>query len=182
MEFMDKNGDLERSLSLVRDIPDYPKSGILFKDITPLLADSQAFSAVLDALAIHTTEIEFIAGIEARGFILASALAHKTEKGFIPIRKKGKLPSKVYSRSYGLEYGEDELEIHQDAFPDGSRVLLIDDVLATGGTIQASLELIAEVGGTVPTVLVLIEIAGLGGRQKIETGNSSVALHSLMLS
>jgi adenine phosphoribosyltransferase len=92
------------------------------------------------------------------------------------------LPSKVYSRSYGLEYGEDVLEIHQDAFPSGSKVLLVDDVLATGGTIRASLELLEEVGGTVPAVLVLIEIEGLGGRQNIETGNSSVALHSLMLS
>ena len=179
---MERNLELERSLSLIRDIPDYPKPGILFKDITPLLADSQAFSAVLDALAIHATEVEYIAGIEARGFIIASALAHKTGKGFIPIRKKGKLPSKVYSRSYGLEYGEDELEIHQDAFPQGSKVLLIDDVLATGGTIRASLELLEEVGGSVPTVLVLIEIEGLSGRKNIETGNSSVEVHALMLS
>jgi adenine phosphoribosyltransferase len=179
---MESSLELERSLSLIRDIPDYPKPGILFKDITPLLADPQAFKAVLQALSIHTKEIDYIAGIEARGFILASALAQKTGKGFIPIRKKGKLPSKVYSRSYGLEYGEDELEIHQDAFPQGSKVLLIDDVLATGGTIRASLELIAEVGGSVPSVLVLIEIAGLSGRKSIETGNSSVAVHSLMLS
>ena len=179
---MNRNLEVERSLSLIRDIPDYPKPGVLFKDITPLLADSQAFSAVLDAIASHATGVDYIAGIEARGFIIASALAQKTGKGFIPIRKKGKLPSKVYSRSYGLEYGEDELEIHQDAFPPGSRVLLIDDVLATGGTIRASLELIAEVGGSVPTVLVLIEIEALSGRKNIETGNSSVEVHALMLS
>jgi adenine phosphoribosyltransferase len=182
MEIMGKDLDLERSLSLIRDIPDYPKSGILFKDITPLLADPESFNTVLNALSVHTADIQYIAGIEARGFIIASALAHKTGKGFVPIRKKGKLPSKVYSRRYGLEYGEDELEIHQDAFPAGSRVLLIDDVLATGGTIRASLELIEEVGGLVPTVLVLLEIQGLNGRANIETGNSSVAVHSLMLS
>ena len=179
---MSKDLDIERSFSLIRDIPNYPKEGILFKDITPLLADSQSFNVVLNALSAHTEGVDFIAGIEARGFIIASALAQKTGKGFIPIRKKGKLPSKVYSRSYGLEYGEDVLEIHQDAFPSGSKVLLVDDVLATGGTIRASLELLEEVGGTVPAVLVLIEIEGLGGRQNIETGNSSVDVHSLMLS
>ena len=109
----------------------------------------------------------FIAGIEARGFILASALASRTGKGFIPIRKKGKLPSKTYSRSYGLEYGEDELEIHQDAFLPGSRILLIDDVLATGGTISAALDLIGDVGGVVPVVSVLIEITSLKGRDLV---------------
>jgi adenine phosphoribosyltransferase len=166
---MDKNLDIQNSLSLIRDVPDYPKPGILFKDITPLLADSDAFALVLEHLSLLTEEIDLIAGIEARGFILASALAAKTGKGFIPIRKKGKLPSKTYSRSYGLEYGEDNLEIHQDAFLPGSRILLIDDVLATGGTISAALDLIADVGGEVPVISVLIEIASLKGRDLINT-------------
>ncbi len=166
---MDKDLDIQNSLSLIRDVPDYPKPGILFKDITPLLADSDAFALVLEHLSPLTEEIDLIAGIEARGFILASALAAKTGKGFIPIRKKGKLPSKTYSRSYGLEYGEDNLEIHQDAFLPGSRILLIDDVLATGGTISAALDLIADVGGVVPVISVLIEIASLKGRDLINT-------------
>ena len=165
---MDRDLDIESSLSLIRDIPDYPKPGILFKDITPLLANPEAFSIVLEKLSPLTAEIDFIAGIEARGFIIASALAAKTGKGFIPIRKKGKLPSKTFSRSYGLEYGEDELEIHQDAFPSGSRILLIDDVLATGGTISAALDLISDVGGLVPMVSVLIEISTLNGREAIK--------------
>ena len=165
---MDRDLDIQSSLSLIRDIPDYPKPGILFKDITPLLANAEAFSIVLENLSPLTADIDFIAGIEARGFIIASALASKTGKGFIPIRKKGKLPSKTFSRSYGLEYGEDELEIHQDAFPLGSRILLIDDVLATGGTISAALDLISDVGGLVPVVSVLIEISTLNGREAIK--------------
>ena len=164
---MDKGLDIQSSLALIRDIPDYPKSGILFKDITPLLANAKAFSVVLENLTPLTTEVDFIAGIEARGFILASALASRTGKGFIPIRKKGKLPSKTYSRSYGLEYGEDELEIHQDAFHCGSRILLIDDVLATGGTISAALDLIGDVGGVVPVISVLLEITSLKGRDLV---------------
>jgi adenine phosphoribosyltransferase len=179
---MNEDLQLKHSLSLIRDIPDFPKSGILFKDITPLLADPIAFDCVLDALSVHTEKIDYIAGIEARGFIIASALAQKTGKGFVPIRKKGKLPSKVYSRRYGLEYGEDELEIHQDAFPSGSKILLIDDVLATGGTIRASLELIEDVGGLVSAVVVLLEIAELKGRGNIEKANPSIAVHSLILS
>ncbi len=166
---MDKDLDIQNSLSLIRDIPNYPKPGILFKDITPLLADSDAFVLVLEHLSPLTEKIDLIAGIEARGFILASALAAKTGKGFVPIRKKGKLPSKTYSRSYGLEYGEDNLEIHQDAFLPGSRILLIDDVLATGGTISAALDLIGDVGGVVPVISVLIEIASLKGRDLIST-------------
>ncbi len=165
---MDKDLDIQSSLSLIRDIPDYPKPGILFKDITPLLANPEAFAVVLESLSTYTEDIDYIAGIEARGFILASALAAKTGKGFIPIRKKGKLPSKTFSRSYGLEYGEDVLEIHQDAFPPGSKILLIDDVLATGGTISAALDLIGDVGGLVPMISVLIEITPLRGRDVIE--------------
>ena len=176
---MDRDLDIQSSLSLIRDIPDYPKPGILFKDITPLLANAEAFSIVLENLSPLTADIDFIAGIEARGFIIASALASKTGKGFIPIRKKGKLPSKTFSRSYGLEYGEDELEIHQDAFPLGSRILLIDDVLATGGTISAALDLISDVGGLVPVVSVLIEISTLNGREAIKA-KYQVSLEALL--
>ena len=179
---MSKDFELQQSLSLIRDIPDFPKPGILFKDITPLLASPNSFNRILEALSIHTQGIDYIAGIEARGFIIASALAYKTGKGFIPIRKKGKLPSKVYSRSYGLEYGDDELEIHQDAFPHGSKILLVDDVLATGGTIDAALELVAAVGGVLPIVSVLIEIESLKGREVIARRHASVSINSLLLS
>ena len=176
---MDKNLEIQSSLSLIREIPNYPKPGILFKDITPLLANADAFAVVLENLSPLTTQIDFIAGIEARGFILASALAAKSGKGFIPIRKKGKLPSKTFSRRYGLEYGEDELEIHQDAFSPGSRILLIDDVLATGGTISAALDLINDVGGVVPVISVLIEITALKGRDLI-TSKHRGALEALL--
>ncbi len=176
---MGNNLDIQGSLSLIRDIPDYPKPGILFKDITPLLANPDAFTVVLESLSSLTEGIDFIAGIEARGFILASALAARTGKGFIPIRKKGKLPSKTFSRSYGLEYGEDELEIHQDAFMAGSRILLIDDVLATGGTISAALDLIGDVGGIVPVISVLIEITALKGRELV-SGKHQGSLEALL--
>ncbi len=176
---MDRELDIQSSLSLIRDIPDYPKAGILFKDITPLLANPDAFAVILENLSPLTAEIDLIAGIEARGFILASALASKTGKGFIPIRKKGKLPSKTFSRSYGLEYGEDELEIHQDAFLPGSRVLLIDDVLFTGGTISAALDLIGDVGGMVPVISVLIEITSLNGRELV-TAKHKGSLEALL--
>ncbi|CAN2199457.1 Apt Adenine/guanine phosphoribosyltransferases and related PRPP-binding proteins [Candidatus Nanopelagicaceae bacterium] len=164
---MSTDFDIQDSLSLIREIQDYPKPGILFRDITPLLADAEAFAKLLKKLSPLALDVDYIAGIEARGFILASALASMTGKGFIPIRKKGKLPSRTYSRRYGLEYGEDELEIHQDAFPPGSKILLMDDVLATGGTISAALDLISDVGGEVSLVSVLIEIESLNGRDNV---------------
>jgi adenine phosphoribosyltransferase len=172
--------DIESALSLVRVIPDYPKPGILFQDITPMLSNGQALDAVITHLASLDKESEIAIGIEARGFILASALAVKKEIGFVPIRKKGKLPADTFSRSYGLEYGIDEIELHRDAFAPGTKVTLIDDVLATGGTLEAAISLISDAGGIITSIIVLLEISELNGRQRIEQAAKTVPLHSLV--
>ena len=172
--------DIDSALSLIRAIPDYPKPGILFQDITPMLSNGQALDAVITHLASLDEESEIAIGIEARGFILASALAVKKEIGFVPIRKKGKLPADTFSRSYGLEYGIDEIELHRDAFAPGTKVTLIDDVLATGGTLEAAISLIADAGGFITSIIVLLEISELKGRQRIEQAAPTVPLHSLV--
>jgi adenine phosphoribosyltransferase len=172
--------DLGRALSLIRPIPDYPKPGILFQDITPLLSDPEAFHRVISEIASLDAHSEIAAGIEARGFIFASAVALQKKIGFVPVRKKGKLPSATYSRSYGLEYGIDEIEIHQDALTPGCKVTLIDDVLATGGTLEAAVALIADAGGVVSSIVVLLEIASLEGRSRIEKIAPGVPLHALV--
>ena len=172
--------DMDSALSLIRAIPDYPKPGILFQDITPMLSNGQALDAVITHLASLDEESEIAIGIEARGFILASALAVKKEIGFVPIRKKGKLPADTFSRSYGLEYGIDEIELHRDAFAPGTKVTLIDDVLATGGTLEAAISLIADAGGIITSIIVLLEISELNGRQRIEQAAPTVPLHSLV--
>jgi adenine phosphoribosyltransferase len=172
--------DIESALSLIRVIPDYPKPGILFQDITPMLSNGQALDAVITHLASLDEESEIAIGIEARGFILASALAVRKEIGFVPIRKKGKLPADTFSRSYGLEYGIDEIELHRDAFAPGTKVTLIDDVLATGGTLEAAISLIADAGGIITSIIVLLEISELNGRQRIEQAAPTVPLHSLV--
>ena len=172
--------DLGRALSLIRPIPDYPKPGILFQDITPLLADAQAFDRIIAEIASLDPLSEIAVGIEARGFILASALAVKKKIGFVPLRKKGKLPSETFSRSYGLEYGIDELEIHRDALKPGTRVTLIDDVLATGGTLEAAIALVAEAGGEVSSIVVLLEIASLEGRKRIQKVAPQIPIHALV--
>jgi len=172
--------DIDSALSLIRAIPDYPKPGILFQDITPMLSNGQALDAVITHLASLDKESEITIGIEARGFILASALAVKREIGFVPIRKKGKLPADTFSRSYGLEYGIDEIELHRDAFAPGTKVTLIDDVLATGGTLEAAISLIADAGGIITSIIVLLEISELKGRQRIEQAAPTVPLHSLV--
>ena len=172
--------DIDSALSLIRAIPDYPKPGILFQDITPMLSNGQALDAVITRLASLDKESEITIGIEARGFILASALAVKREIGFVPIRKKGKLPADTFSRSYGLEYGIDEIELHRDAFAPGTKVTLIDDVLATGGTLEAAISLIADAGGIITSIIVLLEISELKGRQRIEQAAPTVPLHSLV--
>ena len=154
----------------VRDVPDFPKPGVLFKDITPLLDDAAAFSRAIDAmaepaLALHPTHV---LGLESRGFIFGSALAHKLGLGFVPARKPGKLPRATYKATYGLEYGQDSLEIHQDALKRGDRVLIVDDVLATGGTAGAARQLI-EMAGAQPVALTLfIELAFLKGRDALK--------------
>src|ERR1700690_3775837 len=145
--------------TLVRDIPDYPQRGVVFKDITPLLADGPAFSAVIDALAATYGPVDKVAGIEARGFILAAPVAARLGAGFIPIRKKGKLPGATFAEDYQLEYGTATIEVLTDAFDPGDRVLVIDDVLATGGTARASANLVQRAGGQVAGITVLLELS-----------------------
>ena len=154
----------------IREIPDFPKEGILFKDITPLLQDTTAFRQAIDRMAEHYQELEFdyIAGIEARGFLLGPTLAYKFDKGFIPIRKPGKLPADKISASYELEYGTNTLEMHRDAFKPGDKVLLVDDLLATGGTARAAVELIESLEGEVTGIGFLIELVDLNGRGDLE--------------
>jgi len=153
----------------IREIPDWPKKGILFRDITTLLSDQRAFTAALDALCSDYSDagVEYVAAVEARGFIFGAAVAAKLRAGFIPIRKKGKLPWKTESISYDLEYGADTLEVHRDAFSGRARVLMVDDLLATGGTMAAACRLIEKIGGQVIGIAFLLELAGLGGRQKL---------------
>jgi adenine phosphoribosyltransferase len=158
---------------LIRDVPDYPSPGILFKDITPLLADHDTFTATVQALAdagrdsSGATVVDKVLGMEARGFIMAAPVALALGAGFVPVRKAGKLPRETHAVSYALEYGEATLEIHRDAVAPGERVLLVDDVLATGGTIDATRQLVEACGGTVVGVAVLMELAALPGRDAI---------------
>lgn len=167
---------LELSLSrLIRDVPDFPTAGVVFKDISPLLADHQGFSAVVEALAAvgrdasGATVIDKVAGIEARGFIFAAPVALALGAGFVPVRKEGKLPGLTHSQSYSLEYGTATLQIRQDALKPGERVLLIDDVLATGGTAAATISLIERSGAHVEALAVLIELGFLHGRDRLGT-------------
>lgn len=152
----------------IRDIPDFPVPGILFRDISPLLADGEAFSACISALACHMPEnIDAIVGIESRGFLFGAALAQLTGVGFVPIRKPGKLPAKTHTVEYELEYGTDSLEIHHDALTAGHNVVIIDDLLATGGTAAATVQLIEKLGAHIAACLFVIELDELQGRQKI---------------
>lgn len=162
----------------ILDVPDFPKKGIVFKDITPLLADPRAFGATIDALAepYLGKGVQVVAGIESRGFLLAAPLAQRLGAGFVPIRKKGKLPRKVHSAEYALEYGTDAVEAHADAFSRGAKVALIDDVLATGGTASAALQLLDALGGQVLGVSFLIELGFLNGRDKL----GARAVHSVL--
>jgi adenine phosphoribosyltransferase len=154
----------------IRDIPDFPKKGILFRDITTLLNNKVAFKQTIDELANLLAEkhIDYIVAVESRGFIFAGALCLKLDCGFVPVRKKGKLPYKTYQYTYSLEYGEDTLEIHQDAFPPGSKILILDDLLATGGTTNASINLVKELKGEIVGIAFLIELTFLEGRKKIQ--------------
>ena len=154
---------------LVRDIPDFPRAGVTFKDITPLLADHTAFSSCIDALAAHWDgqQIDRVLGIEARGFIVAAPVAYRFGAGFTPVRKAGKLPWTVEAEEYALEYGTDILEIHKDAVRPGERVLIVDDVLATGGTAAATIRLVERLGAEVAGLGFLIELGFLGGRDKL---------------
>ncbi|MFH1768847.1 MAG: adenine phosphoribosyltransferase [Candidatus Omnitrophota bacterium] len=155
--------------TVIRNIPDFPKKGILFRDITTLLNNKKAFSEAIDkmAAALKGKRIDCIVAAEARGFIFGGALAYKLKCGFVPIRKPGKLPSKTYRYSYSLEYGKDCLEVHRDAFGAGANVLIVDDLLATGGTTVALINLVKKLKGKISAISFLIELADLGGRKKL---------------
>ncbi len=159
---------LEALKTLVRTVPDYPKPGILFYDITTLLKDPTGFATLTDAMAAHWLErkIDLVLGIEARGFIFGPALAYRLNAGFVPVRKPGKLPAPVARVSYDLEYGSDTLEIHRDAIQPGQRVLLVDDLLATGGTMEATLQLVQQLGGIPVGLGFAVELDFLNGRQR----------------
>jgi adenine phosphoribosyltransferase len=159
--------DLEQ---YIRKIPDWPKKGILFRDITPLLADSKAFAAAVKQLCkdFKNAAVDYVAAVEARGFIFGSAAAVELGAGFIPIRKTGKLPGATESVTYDLEYGQDSLEVHKDSIEKGAKVLMVDDLLATGGTMAASCELIEKIGGKIMGIAFLIELSDLGGRNKLQ--------------
>jgi len=162
--------DVEQLKALVRDVPDFPQAGIVFKDITPLLADEIAFSSVIDLIVVHfgRGNVDKVVGIEARGFILASPVAYHFGAGFVPVRKKDKLPWETESEEYELEYGTATLEIHRDGVDAGERVLIVDDVLATGGTARATARLVERIGGKVVGIAFLIELGFLKGRQQLD--------------
>ena len=164
---------VENLKSKIRDIPDFPKPGILFKDITPLLSDAEAFRETIDLLGdrYQDKSIESVACVEARGFLFGSALACRLGTGIIPVRKPGKLPYKTHQATYQLEYGTDSLEVHQDAIQPGQRILVIDDLLATGGTTEATAGLITHLGGEVVELAFLIELAFLEGRNRLKGYN-----------
>ncbi len=154
----------------IRDIPDFPKKGILFKDITTLLNDKGAFRRAINdmAKALKGKKIDYIVAAESRGFIFGSALAYRLNCGFVPVRKPGKLPGKTYCYTYSLEYGKDSLEIHRDAFSSGSKILVLDDLLATGGTALASAKLVEKLKGKVTAIIFLIELTFLKGRNRLK--------------
>lgn len=159
--------DLE---SFIRDVPDFPKQGIIFKDITPLLANPEAFNETCDRLAQRFSDkgVTKVVGIESRGFIFGTPVAERLQAGFVPIRKPGKLPARTVSQSYELEYGTDTIEIHADAIAPGEKVLLIDDLLATGGTMAAAADLVTKIGGEVVGIGFVIELCFLSGRDKLQ--------------
>ena len=170
--------DVSTLAAKLRDIKDFPKPGIVFKDVTPLLADSAALSLAVELLTqpFRSLHIDKVVGAESRGFIFGTAVARNLSAGFVPIRKPGKLPYKSVSQSYDLEYGKDRIEIHVDAVSHGQRVLLVDDVLATGGTMDAAVKLVRQVGGRVAATCFVIELLFLNGRKRL----GDVPVHSLV--
>jgi adenine phosphoribosyltransferase len=165
---------------LIRTIPDHPKPGIMFRDVTTLMADAQGFKAAIARLAepYRTEPVDLVAGIEARGFIIAGALADRLGCGFVPVRKKGKLPWKAIRQDYALEYGTDTLEMHEDALARGNRVLIVDDLIATGGTADAAAKLIRRLGGTIVGAAFLVDLPELGGARILE--RDGIRVHALM--
>jgi len=173
-----RNGfDIKR---YIRTIPDYPKKGVQFRDITTLMSDPHGFRASIDELMwpFLAMDIDFVVGIEARGFILGGAVAHELGRGFIPIRKKGKLPFKTIGKDYSLEYGVDRVEIHSDAIKPGDKILLIDDLIATGGTAVAAAELLDESGAEIVAAAFIVDLPDLGGAKKLRAKN--VKVHTLV--
>ena len=162
--------DIAQLKSLVRDVPDFPQEGVVLKDITPLLADEIAFSTVIDLIVVHfgRGNVDKVVGIEARGFIIASPVAYHFGAGFVPVRKRDKLPYHTEAADYELEYGSATLEIHKDAVEPGERVLVVDDVLATGGTAKAAADLVERIGGKVVGIACLIELGFLKGRDRLD--------------
>ena len=158
----------ERLKREIRDIPDFPQPGIVFRDITPLLANAATLKTVLDAMAEPYDGIDQVVIIESRGFILGTPIAYQLGAGVVPVRKPGRLPARTLSEQYELEYGANSLEIHYDAITEGQRVLIVDDLLATGGTMKACVDLVKQLGGEVVGAAVLIELAGLNGRDRID--------------
>jgi adenine phosphoribosyltransferase len=160
---------VEQLQAAIRDVPDFPKPGVTFKDITPILSDPKLFSTVVDILADEAAirRPDKIVGIDARGFLFGAAVSYRLGRGFIPVRKKGKLPYKSISFTYELEYGSAEMEIHVDAISPGQRVVLVDDLLATGGTSGAAIHLVRQMGGTVEAALFFIELSFLNGRERL---------------
>jgi len=170
----------EKVKTSIRDIPDYPKKGIIFKDITTLLNNGELFSEVINYFSEKYKNVDFVCGIESRGFIFGAAIAAQIKKGFVPLRKKGKLPYTTVAEKYSLEYGFDEIEIHIDAFKNikNPKILLVDDLIATGGTVEAAVKLIEKVGGKIEAAAFLIELTFLDGAEKIK--NLGVKIDSLV--
>lgn len=164
--------------SKIRDVKDFPKQGIIFRDITTALKDSETLKIMIDYLCeeFKTECIDYIAGIESRGFIFGMPMAYKMNAGFIPVRKPNKLPAATYSQEYSLEYGTDKIEIHQDAIPQGANVLIVDDLLATGGTAEAAAKLIKKAGGNLIGMAFLIELEALNGREKLSSAGKIVSM------
>jgi adenine phosphoribosyltransferase len=162
---------IERLKSLIRDVPEFPKPGIVFKDFTPMLRDPGALALAVELMCnpFRGKGIELVIGAESRGFIFGTALARSLSAGFVPVRKPGKLPAKTLKMAYELEYGSDHVEIHVDAIQPGQRVLLVDDLLATGGTMEACCKLVQSLKGTIAGITVLIELQGLNGREKLKS-------------
>ena len=169
--------EIESLKKSIRDIPDFPKKGIVFKDVSTLLKDPGSFKKAIDAIAAHYTGLKFdlVVGVEARGFIFGAAFAYRIGAGFVLLRKKGKLPAETVEVTYALEYGHDTLAIHKDAFSNGKRALIVDDLLATGGTLVGACELVEKCGGNVAGICTLVELTFLHGRQKL-TGHDLFSL------
>ncbi|MGO9316932.1 MAG: adenine phosphoribosyltransferase [Terracidiphilus sp.] len=179
MPEQNKTVNVEALKALVRTVPDFPKPGILFYDITTLLKDKTGFAKLIDAMAAHYLEhkVDLVLGIEARGFIFGPALAYRLNAGFVPVRKPGKLPAKAARVSYDLEYGSDAVEIHVDAIQPGERVVLVDDLLATGGTMEATVKLVKQLGGEIVGLAFAVELDFLKGRDRFKEYDVFSLLH-----